>query len=65
MPPKKFHVPADHMRVELDAIKDRQKDRKQAEAPEKVTNEMLYEMLFDVIENQARIENALNKLLAR
>jgi hypothetical protein len=56
----KFHVPAKPMRVELDAIKARQKERK-AKKPEKITNDLLYEMLSDVLENQARIMNFLEK----
>lgn len=56
----KFHVPANPMRVELDEIKKRQKERK-TKKPEKVTNELIYNMLSDVLENQARIMNFLEK----
>ncbi len=56
----KFHVPANLMRVELDAIKKKQKERKE-EKPEKITNELLYGMLSDVLENQARIMNYMEK----
>jgi hypothetical protein len=56
----KFHVPANPMRVELDKIKKRQRERK-AKKPEKITIELLYEMLSDVLENQARIMNFLEK----
>ena len=56
----KFHVPANPMRIELDQIKKRQKERK-TKKPEKITNELLYEMLSDVLENQARIMNYLER----
>jgi len=58
-------IPVDKQRVELDEIKARQKARKQAGKPAKVTNEILYEIQMDIMENQARIENKLNELLAR
>lgn len=58
--PKHFHIPANPMRIELEQIKQRQRQRKQQE-PEKVTNKMLYEMLSDVLENQARIMNYLER----
>jgi len=51
------------MREELDEIKARQKARKQAGIPPKVTMEMLYEMQLDILENQARrpVFNALRR----
>jgi len=58
-------IPADKMREELDEIKARQKARKQAGIPPKVTMEMLYEMQLDILENQARQENMLRALLSR
>lgn len=56
-------IPIDKMRVELDEIKNRQKVRKQAGKPVKVSNETIYEMLSDILENQARQENMLRELL--
>lgn len=50
---------------ELDAIKARQKARKEAGTPAKVTPEMLYEQNMDILENQARQENLLRELLSR
>ncbi len=38
----------------------RQKERK-TKKPEKITIELLYEMLSDVLENQARIMNYLER----
>lgn len=55
----------DKMRVELDEIKARQKARKQAGTPAKVTIEMLYEMQMDILENQARQENMLKEMLGK
>jgi hypothetical protein len=65
MPPKKIHIPADPTRVELDAIKARQVVRVKSGIPAQVKDEELYQMLFDVLENQARTENKLNKLLGK
>ncbi|GBF34157.1 hypothetical protein DCCM_3269 [Desulfocucumis palustris] len=53
------------MRVELEQIKQRQVQRKQEGKPSKITNDMIYEMLSDVLENQARIENMLRKLTSQ
>lgn len=55
-------IPVNQMRIEAEQIKTRQKTRKAAGVPKNVTPEMLYEMLFDILENQARIENKLNRL---
>lgn len=55
----------DPMRQELDVIKARQRARKEAGTPAKVTPEMLYEQNMDILENQARQENMLRELLAR
>lgn len=63
--PKEIHIPADPAAEELRQIKARQRARKKAGTPEKVTLEMLYEQNSDILENQARIENKLNELLAR
>ncbi|MCL5290301.1 MAG: hypothetical protein M1489_04610 [Firmicutes bacterium] len=46
---------------ELKEIKTRQKARKKEGKPAKITNDMLYEMLSDVLENQARIMNYLER----
>ena len=61
---KRFHIPADPMRVELDEIKARQQQRKHAGIPGTVKKTNLYQMLSDILENQARIENKLNQLLS-
>lgn len=58
----KLQQPADPKRLELEQIKQRQKQRKQEGKPAKVANDILYEMLSDVLENQARFENMLKKL---
>ena len=58
----KFHVPINQMRKELDEIKARQKQRKAQKGPqEEATNNVLYTMLSDILENQARIMNYLEK----
>lgn len=56
-------IPADPMITELQQIKQRQKDRKVAAIPKNITNDVLYQMLSDTLENQARLENKLNRLL--
>lgn len=63
--PKEYRKPVNPINEELRQIKARQKARKQAGKPAKVTNEMLYEMQLDILENQARQENMLRALLAR
>lgn len=57
--PKTFQKPVNQSAEELRQIKARQRARKQAGKPAKVSNETLYEMLSDILENQARIENIL------
>lgn len=54
---------SDPQRQELDAIKARQKARKEAGVPAQVTNKELYQMLSDILENQAKIENRLMKIM--
>lgn len=63
--PKTFHKPVDPMNEELRQIKARQKARKQAGTPAKVTNEMIYQMSLDILENQSRQENMLRELLVK
>ena len=56
----KINIPIDHKRLELEQIKQRQRERKQNK-PVKTTNEQLFDMLSDVLENQARIINFLER----
>lgn len=63
--PKRIHIPADPKRLKLEAIKERQRQRKANGKPSKVTNEILYEMLIDVLENQARHEDWIRELMKR
>lgn len=63
--PKRIHIPADPKRLGLEAIKERQRQRKANGKPSKVTNEILYEMLIDVLENQARHEDWIRELMKR
>lgn len=60
--PKNVHIPVDGKRVELDQIKQRQRARKADGMTQKVTNEALYQMGLDILENQARQENTLREL---
>lgn len=57
----KIVIQPDPMREELKQIKQRQKQRKEQGIPKNVTNTQLYEMLFDILENQARIMNYLER----
>ena len=57
----KIDIQPDPMQEELRIIKQRQQQRKEQGIPAKATNEMLYEMLSDVLENQARIMNYLER----
>lgn len=61
--PKEIHRSVDPANEELRQIKARQKARKQAGIPAKVTNDMLYQVGLDILENQARQENMLKELL--
>jgi hypothetical protein len=54
-------IPASPSTIELREIKKRQLDRKQ-DPSKKVTNEELYQMLFDILENQARQENRIKAI---
>lgn len=63
MPPK-FNIPVNPKEQELREIKARQLVRK-AENSKKVTMDDIYQAQMDILENQARQENQLNKLLAR
>lgn len=60
-----FHIPADPMRVELEQIKQRQRNRKTNGIPKDPSNEYLAQMLSDVLENLARVENQLNAIIAK
>jgi len=55
----KFAIQPDLMREELKEIKQHQLQRKEQGTLTNVTNEILYEMLSDILENQARIMNYL------
>jgi hypothetical protein len=55
----KFVIQPDLMQEELKEIKQRQLQRKEQSTLTNVTNEILYEMLKDILENQARIINYL------
>lgn len=61
--PKTIQIPADPRRQELDAIKARQRARKAAGTPGNVTNKEIWQMLYDILENQKRIESKMDKLL--
>ena len=51
------------LNAELKDIKERQQARKAAGTPKNVTPEIIYYVLIDILENQARLENKLNELL--
>lgn len=57
----KLVIKPDQATEEWKAIKQRQRLRKEQGTPMKVTNEMLYEMLSDILENQARLMNYLER----
>jgi hypothetical protein len=62
--PKTINIPIDPANEELRQIKQRQKTRQGGGIPAKVTMEMIYQAQLDILENQARQENMLRKLLA-
>ena len=57
-------IPLNPKKQELREIKARQVDRKNNK-PDKVTDDLIYQMLADILENQARFENALNEIIAK
>lgn len=57
-----FRVPADIVKTGVKDIKVRQRSRKETGKPQKVTGDILYQMLYDILENQANAENMLKKL---
>lgn len=48
--------------AEIVEVKRRQRERRSTGRPKRITNEMLYDMLSDVLENQAYLENEIRKL---
>ncbi|MCL6479557.1 MAG: hypothetical protein K6T65_14320 [Peptococcaceae bacterium] len=62
--PKEYRIPIDPASEELRQIKARQKERKVNPAKNPGLQE-IYEMLSDVLENQARHENMLRELRAK
>lgn len=65
MLPKQIQKEADPARLEAEAIAARQRARKLAGTPGQVSDRELYQMLFDILENQSRLERKLDKLLAK
>lgn len=57
-----IHIPANPETIKSNEIKGRQKKRKENTKPEKVTNEMIYEMLMDIMDKQEILENKLKNL---
>ena len=57
-----IHIPASAERVKSKEIKERHKKRKQNGKPEKVTNEMIYEILMDIMDKQEVLEMKLKNL---
>lgn len=55
-----FHIPADPKRLKAEEIKARHQLRRNQIKPDKVTNEMLYELLMDLMEKQDVLENRLS-----
>lgn len=63
--PKAVNIPVNPANEELRQIKARQKARQKIGKPQKVSLDDVYQMLSDVLENQARQENMLRELIAR
>lgn len=61
--PKEFKIPIDQLRVNVEAVKTRQKERMKTGKPQNISLNNIYQMLFDVLENQAQLENKINQLL--
>lgn len=57
-----FHISADPLRLKSEEIQMRNSKRLQGLRSPEITNEVLYEMLTDILENQAILEARLQKL---
>lgn len=59
-----FHIPADPMRLRAEEIKNRHSKRSAASLKSKeVTLEMLYELLGDILDQQAILATRLDSLV--
>ncbi|MBD2867730.1 hypothetical protein [Paenibacillus arenilitoris] len=56
-----FHIAADPVRLKAEEIKQRQDKRLEEGRPSVITNEVIYDMLIDILENQKILEAKLLK----
>jgi len=65
--PTHFHIGADSLRLKQNEIQNRHQDRQKtiATQPSDITNEVLYQMLSDILENQLILEARLQALTHR
>ncbi|WP_127529250.1 hypothetical protein [Paenibacillus kobensis] len=57
-----IHIPANPMRLQSQKLAERLHQLRQSGKPDTVTNDVLYEMLTDILENQWLLENRLLEL---
>lgn len=60
---KGFHVRPDPVRLRVEEAKHRQRERALQGIPSNPSNAYIAAMLSDMLENQARIENMLKRIL--
>ncbi|GIP24221.1 hypothetical protein [Paenibacillus sp. J22TS3] len=60
-----FHIPADPIRVKAAEIQLRQAKRVQGLRAAEVSNQVIYEMLTDILDNQAVLDAKLQRLLKK
>ncbi|MNU66653.1 hypothetical protein D3C71_559730 [compost metagenome] len=58
-----FHIAADPLRIKSEEIRLRQSRRLQGLRTTEVSNQVLYEMLSDILDNQAILEAKLQKIM--
>lgn len=64
-----LHIPADPLRVQSEELQARHASRKEQRLEvlkqAAVTNEMLYEMIFDLLDRQELLETKLDQVLKK
>ncbi|RUT31810.1 hypothetical protein EJP77_10520 [Paenibacillus zeisoli] len=58
-----FHIAADPLRVKSEEIRLRQSKRTQGLRTTEISNQVLYEMLSDILDNQAILEAKLQRMM--
>ncbi|MFC4101714.1 hypothetical protein [Paenibacillus xanthanilyticus] len=59
VPVNHFHIPANPERLKLEAIQERQLVRRDQTRPAVITNDLIYDLLMDILDNQELLANKI------